>query len=446
LHEEKRGSEADPAGDRNVGRGQVYRAPDAGGYRLGGRRQSPADIARPSPLHPAFQGRGQGPAAAGDRRRYPHARLPRRKGDRADQDAGERLFLPIESLFLDCAGAELLRRYSETRRRHPLALDRPAIDGIAEERELLAPLRRWSDYIIDTTDSDSPALQHQIRERFGTAGHAPNLHIMSFGFARGLPRNADTVFDLRFLKNPHWVDELRRSPARAAGRRLYRHRRGYEAAVGKIEDLLVTLLPATRRGKILSLHRIWLYRRAPPLGPRLERVASRLREAGFSPTVEHRDLGSRPARRDRGRRRGTGRKSNQGARMIGLVLVTHGRLALRVHHCHGACRRAAAADRGDLHRPRGRHGSRRNDIAEAIARSMKARSDHLTICSAARPPTRNLADDTDKVEVIAGVNLPMLIRLEGARKTMDVKTAVAAAREAGGNISRSPPEILGEAA
>src|SRR3546814_5804325 len=72
----------------------------------------------------------------------------------------------------------------------------------------MEPLRRWSDYIIDTTDTDSNALQQQIRDRFG-GSRAPYLHIMSFGFARGLPRNADSVFDVRFLKNPHWEDALR---------------------------------------------------------------------------------------------------------------------------------------------------------------------------------------------------------------------------------------------
>src|SRR3954451_4700767 len=116
---------------------------------------------------------------------------------------------PVETLFFDCAGSELLRRYSETRRRHPLAPDRPAVDGIAAERELMAPLRRWADHVIDTTDTAPNALQQQIRERFGTTSDAPTLSVMSFGFARGLPRNADIVFDMRFLKNPYWEDALR---------------------------------------------------------------------------------------------------------------------------------------------------------------------------------------------------------------------------------------------
>jgi UPF0042 nucleotide-binding protein len=203
---------------------------------------------------------------------------------------------PIETLFLDCGGAELLRRYSETRRRHPLALDRPATDGIAEERELLAPLRRWSDYIIDTTDTDSPALQHQIRERFASAGSAPNLHIMSFGFARGLPRNADTVFDLRFLKNPHWEDTLRPlTGLDAAVGEYIATDQSYEEAVRKMEDLLLTLLPRyTAEGKSYFSIAFGCTGGRHRSVHVAERVAARLRDAGFSPTVEHRDLGSRP--------------------------------------------------------------------------------------------------------------------------------------------------------
>jgi RNase adapter protein RapZ len=203
---------------------------------------------------------------------------------------------PIETLFLDCAGGELLRRYSETRRRHPLAVDRPALDGIAAERELMQPLRRWSDHIIDTTDTDTPALQQQVRERFGTADSAPTLHVMSFGFARGLPRNADNVFDMRFLKNPHWVDGLRpKTGLDAAVGDYIATDPAYEPAVSRIEELLLTLLPRYRAegksylsvafgctgGRHRSVHVA-------------ERVAARLRAAGFSPTVEHRDLASLP--------------------------------------------------------------------------------------------------------------------------------------------------------
>ena len=203
---------------------------------------------------------------------------------------------PIETLFLDCAGGELLRRYSETRRRHPLALDRPAIDGIAAERQLMEPLRRWSDHIVDTTDTDTNALQQQVRQRFATGQRGTNLHVMSFGFARGLPRNADNVFDMRFLKNPHWVDQLR--PMTGLDGRVGEYIStdpAYASALEQIEALLLTLLPRYEAegksyvslafgctgGRHRSVHVA-------------ERVAARLRRAGFSPTIEHRDLGTLP--------------------------------------------------------------------------------------------------------------------------------------------------------
>jgi RNase adapter protein RapZ len=203
---------------------------------------------------------------------------------------------PIETLFFDCAGSELLRRYSETRRRHPLAPDRPAIDGIAAERELMEPLRRWADHVIDTTDTVPNALQQQIRQRFGSPTDAPTLTVMSFGFARGLPRNADTVFDMRFLKNPYWQDDLRNlTGLDTAVRDHIAGDECYDQALEQIEALLLTLLPRYRAegksyltvafgctgGRHRSVHVA-------------ERIAARLREAGFSPTVEHRDLALPP--------------------------------------------------------------------------------------------------------------------------------------------------------
>ena len=203
---------------------------------------------------------------------------------------------PIETLFLDCQTSELLRRYSATRRRHPLAPDRPTTDGIAEEREILAPLRRWADHVIDTTDTDSNALKQQIRDRFGEADHAPSLSIQSFGFTRGLPRNADLVFDMRFLRNPHWVPALReqtgQDPAVAA---YVADDVAYEGALSRIEDLLLILLPRYRAegksyvsvafgctgGRHRSVHVA-------------ERVAARLRSEGFSPSLSHRDLATPP--------------------------------------------------------------------------------------------------------------------------------------------------------
>ena len=199
----------------------------------------------------------------------------------------------IATLFLDCTGAELERRYSETRRRHPLAPDRPAADGIARERELIAPLRRWADHVIDTTASTSNDLRLELRNRFEVDhGGDPILSVISFGFARGLPRNADLVFDMRFLRNPHWDNALRPMTGLDESVGLYvRTDPAYGDAVSRIADLLLLLLPRYKAegksyitvafgctgGRHRSVHVA-------------EAISSQLRSAGFSPTVSHRDL------------------------------------------------------------------------------------------------------------------------------------------------------------
>jgi RNase adapter protein RapZ len=199
----------------------------------------------------------------------------------------------IATLFLDCTGAELERRYSETRRRHPLAPDRPAADGIARERELIAPLRRWADHVIDTTASSSNDLRLELRNRFEVDhGGDPVLSVMSFGFARGLPRNADLVFDMRFLRNPHWDGALRPMTGLDEAVGLYvRADPAYADAVSRIADLLLLLLPRYKAegksyitvafgctgGRHRSVHVA-------------ETISSQLRGSGFSPTVSHRDL------------------------------------------------------------------------------------------------------------------------------------------------------------
>src|SRR3546814_4043745 len=102
-----------------------------------------------------------------------------------------------------CSSDLLERRFSETRRRHPLE-DRPAADGIAREREMMESLRRWAEHVVDTTNYSSNDLQQEIRQRFAEAeDDEPALNILSFGFARGLPRHADLVFAIRYPRNPH---------------------------------------------------------------------------------------------------------------------------------------------------------------------------------------------------------------------------------------------------
>jgi UPF0042 nucleotide-binding protein len=209
----------------------------------------------------------------------------------------QRAHYDVAMLFLDCAGAELERRYDETRRPHPLALDRPASDGIMRERELLVPLREAADYLIDTSQLSRAELQNDLRARFGEE-HGPEtvLTVMSFGFARGLPRNADLVFDMRFLRNPHWDRELKPMTGldSAVGDYIAEDP-AYEGAAVQIEELLLTLLP-----RYASEGKAYVTVAFGCTGGRhrsvhvAERVARRLREAGFSPTVAHRDLATAP--------------------------------------------------------------------------------------------------------------------------------------------------------
>ncbi len=206
--------------------------------------------------------------------------------------------LNVTTLYLDCSTGELERRYNETRRRHPMASGRPVRVGVQAERELLEPLRRWADAVIDTTEFASNQLQQSIREQFsGISANAMSIIISSFGFARGTPPLADLVFDMRFLDNPHWVDELREQTGLDApvGEHI-RQDPAFDTAFSQIRDLLLTLLPRYEaQGKSYvniafgctgGRHRSVFT---------ADRMAKSLEDEGFSPTIIHRNLTSRAA-------------------------------------------------------------------------------------------------------------------------------------------------------
>jgi UPF0042 nucleotide-binding protein len=212
--------------------------------------------------------------------------------------------LVVTTLFLDCGSGELERRYNETRRRHPMAADRPVRTGILAERELLEPLRRWADVVLDTTEFSSNDLQQAVRAQFvDSAPREMAVIVSSFGFARGTPPLADLVFDMRFLDNPHWVPDLREQTGLDApvGEHIERDA-GFGPAFGQIRDLVLGLLPRYEaQGKsYVSIafgctggrHRSVYV---------AQKFATALREAGFSPTIIHRNLGSRAADEIEGR-------------------------------------------------------------------------------------------------------------------------------------------------
>ncbi len=119
--------------------------------------------------------------------------------------------LPSFLLFFDCDDEVLIRRYNETRRRHPMAADRPVSDGIGFERQLLAPLRDAADLVIDTSMLAPGDLQRLLQHKFASPTTAPHLTVtvQSFSYKYGVPREADLVFDVRFLRNPYYVESLR---------------------------------------------------------------------------------------------------------------------------------------------------------------------------------------------------------------------------------------------
>jgi RNase adapter protein RapZ len=202
----------------------------------------------------------------------------------------------VSTLFLDCSALELGRRFAETRRRHPLAGDRPIDDGVAREREIMDPLRRWADELIDTTAFSSPDLQQEIRHRFARAGHsAMVISVLSFGFARGQPRTADLVFDMRFLRNPYWDESLReRTGLDAAVVDFVRADPAYAGTIEQIGTLLLTLMPryevAGRSHVTVAFGCTGGRHRSVHVA---EHIAETLRTAGYAPTVQHRNLSSR---------------------------------------------------------------------------------------------------------------------------------------------------------
>ena len=126
----------------------------------------------------------------------------------------------VEVLFLDSSDEALTRRYSETRRRHPLSGSGGVAEGIGRERELLEPLREQAEHVIETSSMTVHELRRQVMQRFGTTSQGLSISVMSFGFKYGVPSNADLVFDVRFLPNPFFVPELKaftgREPAVAS--------------------------------------------------------------------------------------------------------------------------------------------------------------------------------------------------------------------------------------
>lgn len=159
---------------------------------------------------------------------------------------------PVTLVFIEASEDALLRRFSETRRPHPLGHDMPVREGLRRERELMAPIRKLADVVIDSTRFNVHELREFVTERFKNPEHKPLLvSLVSFGYRFGLPSDADLVFDVRFLPNPHFVPGLRRYSGRH--RRVARYIRSFPQTgefLRRIEGLLAYLIPHyIREGK-----------------------------------------------------------------------------------------------------------------------------------------------------------------------------------------------------
>ncbi len=151
----------------------------------------------------------------------------------------------VTILFLDCEDKELENRFTATRRRHPLAQDRQVLDGIRQERKIIAPLKEVADMVVDSTDRTVTDFRRLMEEHFSSAEtNDLTIFVTSFSFAKGVPRDADMIFDVRFLKNPHYVDELRdHSGMDTAVGDYIRQDPDFDTFVANLKQLMKPLLP-----------------------------------------------------------------------------------------------------------------------------------------------------------------------------------------------------------
>ncbi|HEV8089821.1 MAG TPA: RNase adapter RapZ [Actinomycetota bacterium] len=149
-------------------------------------------------------------------------------------------------VFLEASDEDLVQRYEATRRRHPLAPADRVVEGIRKERQILAQLRGDADLVIDTSGLTPQELRDRVRDAFAAGPPEAGLQvsIVSFGFKYGSPRDADLVFDVRFLPNPHWVPDLRPFPGTEPAVREYvRNSELYAPFIDRVEALLDLTLP-----------------------------------------------------------------------------------------------------------------------------------------------------------------------------------------------------------
>src|SRR5713101_1011460 len=220
-----------------------------------------------------------------------------REGSQLEQLPGilksVRRMIPTKVVYLEASDAVLVRRFSETRRPHPLGTDAPVKSAIRAERRHLGDIRSLADFVIDTSKFNVHELRAHITERFREKSSEKAILVssVSFGFRHGVPEDADLVFDVRFLPNPHFVPEFRALTGRDP--RVAKYIRSFpqtQEFVNRISELLIYLLPHyIREGKsylTISFGCTGGQHRSVMIA---EDVNQRLRKAGYKVKVVHRD-------------------------------------------------------------------------------------------------------------------------------------------------------------
>ncbi len=201
--------------------------------------------------------------------------------------------LDVTVVFLTADEETLLRRYTETRRRHPMASTGGVLEGVQRERALFAPLEAIADVVLDTSDMPLPDLRAAVESRFArTKDTALWIGVVSFSFARGLPKEADLVFDVRFLQNPHYIPALK--PLTGLDQPVADYVAAdpdFAAFYGRMTGLLDPLLPRfVKEGKKYLTIAIGCTGGRHRSVMVASRLGAHLREQGWRVAVAHRDI------------------------------------------------------------------------------------------------------------------------------------------------------------
>jgi len=203
--------------------------------------------------------------------------------------------IAVSLLFLEADERVLLRRFSETRRPHPLAANQPVLEGLREERDALRPIRKTADHILDTSGYTVHQLRDHLKERYGVRAAGDRrlvVGVLSFGYKHGVPPEADLVFDVRFLPNPNFVPALRKLTGHdPAVVRYLRRQKDTRALLRRLEELLAFLLPRyLREGKTYLTIAIGCTGGRHRSVMIANHLAKRLAGPSYAVSSQHRDL------------------------------------------------------------------------------------------------------------------------------------------------------------